>query len=70
MTGNPPPAVTWARVKCDVLEPEVYTTRYDERAKEHVLEVRGQPWEHGLSLYPRNNVALELDMTFRSFRVT
>ena len=39
--GAPPPAVVWTRVKCPVLDPEVYKTRYDPRGKEHILEVRG-----------------------------
>ena len=40
VVGTPPPAVVWTRVKCPVLDPEVYKTRYDPRGKEHVLEVR------------------------------
>ncbi|KAJ3602957.1 hypothetical protein NHX12_030701 [Muraenolepis orangiensis] len=38
VTGSPPPVVTWTRVKCDVLDPEMYKNRYEERAKEHILE--------------------------------
>ena len=37
--GNPSPAVVWTRLKCPVLDPEVYKTRYDPRGKEHILEV-------------------------------
>ncbi|TNN27417.1 Immunoglobulin-like and fibronectin type III domain-containing protein 1 [Liparis tanakae] len=40
VSGEPAPAVTWGRNKGEVDDPEKYTTRYDERAQEHVLEVR------------------------------
>lgn len=40
VTGMPTPTVKWARVKCEDLDPEVYKTRYEERGKEHILEVR------------------------------
>lgn len=40
VSGEPAPAVTWGRNKGEVDDPEKYMTRYDERAQEHVLEVR------------------------------
>lgn len=42
VSGEPAPAVTWGRNKGKVDDPEQYKTRYDERAKEHILEVRKQ----------------------------
>uniref|UniRef100_A0A3Q2UK54 Immunoglobulin-like and fibronectin type III domain-containing protein 1 n=1 Tax=Fundulus heteroclitus TaxID=8078 RepID=A0A3Q2UK54_FUNHE len=39
VSGEPPPAVTWGRTKGEMNDPEKYSTRYDERSREHVLEV-------------------------------
>ncbi|XP_037639979.1 immunoglobulin-like and fibronectin type III domain-containing protein 1 [Sebastes umbrosus] len=39
VSGEPAPAVTWGRNKGEVDDPEQYKTRYDERAKEHILEI-------------------------------
>ena len=40
VNGEPAPTVTWERNKGEVTDPEKYKTRYDERAQEHILEVR------------------------------
>lgn len=40
VNGEPTPTVTWARNNGNVEDPEKYKTRFDERAREHVLEVR------------------------------
>jgi len=40
VNGEPAPTVTWGRNKGEVDDPEKYKTRYDERAQEHILEVR------------------------------
>lgn len=42
VNGEPAPTVTWERKKGNVSDPEKYKTRYDERAREHILEVRKQ----------------------------
>lgn len=39
VSGEPPPAVTWTRNKGEMDDQEKYSTRYDKRAQEHVLEV-------------------------------
>ncbi|XP_054906429.1 immunoglobulin-like and fibronectin type III domain-containing protein 1 [Poeciliopsis prolifica] len=39
VSGEPPPTVTWARNKGEMDDQEKYSTRYDERAHEHVLEI-------------------------------
>uniref|UniRef100_A0A3Q2D280 Immunoglobulin-like and fibronectin type III domain-containing protein 1 n=1 Tax=Cyprinodon variegatus TaxID=28743 RepID=A0A3Q2D280_CYPVA len=39
VSGEPPPTVTWGRNKGEMDDTENYSTRYDERAREHVLEV-------------------------------
>ncbi|XP_043096965.1 immunoglobulin-like and fibronectin type III domain-containing protein 1 [Puntigrus tetrazona] len=39
VSGDPAPTVTWARNKGDTSDPEKYKPRYDERAREHVLEI-------------------------------
>lgn len=39
VSGDPAPSVTWARNKGDTSDPEKYKPRYDERTREHVLEV-------------------------------
>ncbi|XP_077386921.1 immunoglobulin-like and fibronectin type III domain-containing protein 1 isoform X2 [Festucalex cinctus] len=39
VSGEPTPSVTWGRNKGDVNDTEKYTIRYDEKAKEHVLEI-------------------------------
>uniref|UniRef100_A0A3B3U0A8 Immunoglobulin-like and fibronectin type III domain-containing protein 1 n=1 Tax=Poecilia latipinna TaxID=48699 RepID=A0A3B3U0A8_9TELE len=39
VSGEPPPTVTWARNKGEMDDQEKYSTRYDERAREHVLEI-------------------------------
>lgn len=39
VSGEPSPTVTWGRNKGEMDDPEKYTTRYYERAREHVLEV-------------------------------
>uniref|UniRef100_A0A3Q2QU41 Immunoglobulin-like and fibronectin type III domain-containing protein 1 n=1 Tax=Fundulus heteroclitus TaxID=8078 RepID=A0A3Q2QU41_FUNHE len=39
VSGEPPPAVTWGRTKGEMNDPEKYSTRYDERSREHVLEI-------------------------------
>lgn len=41
VSGEPAPAVTWERDNGKLDDPEIYLTRYDERAQEHILEVRG-----------------------------
>lgn len=40
VSGEPTPTVTWGRNKGEVDDPEKYKTRYDERTREHILEVR------------------------------
>jgi len=40
VSGEPTPTVTWARNKGDMSDPEMYKTRYNERSREHALEVR------------------------------
>lgn len=40
VSGEPAPTVTWGRNKGEIDDPEKYKTRYDERAQEHILEVR------------------------------
>lgn len=42
VSGDPAPTVTWARNKGDTSDPEKYKPRYDERTREHVLEVTYQ----------------------------
>uniref|UniRef100_A0A673GY12 Immunoglobulin like and fibronectin type III domain containing 1, tandem duplicate 4 n=1 Tax=Sinocyclocheilus rhinocerous TaxID=307959 RepID=A0A673GY12_9TELE len=39
VNGDPAPTVTWARNKGDTSDPEKYKPRYDERTREHVLEI-------------------------------
>uniref|UniRef100_A0A3Q2E957 Immunoglobulin-like and fibronectin type III domain-containing protein 1 n=1 Tax=Cyprinodon variegatus TaxID=28743 RepID=A0A3Q2E957_CYPVA len=39
VSGEPPPTVTWGRNKGEMDDTENYSTRYDERAREHVLEI-------------------------------
>ncbi|MED6236056.1 hypothetical protein ATANTOWER_003834 [Ataeniobius toweri] len=39
VSGEPPPTVSWGRNKGEMDDPEKYSTRYDERAQEHVLEI-------------------------------
>lgn len=39
VSGEPGPTVTWGRNKGEVDDPEKYKTRYDERTREHILEV-------------------------------
>ncbi|XP_078139501.1 immunoglobulin-like and fibronectin type III domain-containing protein 1 [Centroberyx gerrardi] len=39
VTGEPAPTVTWGRNKGEVADKEKYKTRYDERAREHILEI-------------------------------
>ncbi|GLD62998.1 immunoglobulin-like and fibronectin type III domain-containing protein 1 [Lates japonicus] len=39
VNGEPAPTVTWERKKGNVSDPEKYKTRYDERAREHILEI-------------------------------
>ncbi|KAM4741229.1 immunoglobulin-like and fibronectin type III domain-containing protein 1 [Anableps anableps] len=39
VSGEPPPSVTWGRNKGEMDDSEKYSTRYDERAREHVLEI-------------------------------
>ncbi len=42
VSGDPTPTVTWARNKGDTSDPEKYKPRYDEKNREHVLEVTYQ----------------------------
>ncbi|XP_069004871.1 immunoglobulin-like and fibronectin type III domain-containing protein 1 [Embiotoca jacksoni] len=39
VSGEPAPTITWGRNKGEVDDPEKYKTRYDERAREHILEM-------------------------------
>uniref|UniRef100_A0A8C2Q554 Ig-like domain-containing protein n=1 Tax=Cyprinus carpio TaxID=7962 RepID=A0A8C2Q554_CYPCA len=39
VNGDPAPAVTWAPNKGDTSDPEKYKPRYDERTREHVLDI-------------------------------
>uniref|UniRef100_A0A3B4T5M1 Immunoglobulin-like and fibronectin type III domain-containing protein 1 n=1 Tax=Seriola dumerili TaxID=41447 RepID=A0A3B4T5M1_SERDU len=39
VSGEPAPTVTWERNKGQVNDPEKYKTRYDERTREHILEI-------------------------------
>ncbi|KAM4588642.1 immunoglobulin-like and fibronectin type III domain-containing protein 1 [Odontesthes bonariensis] len=41
VSGEPAPTVAWGRNKGEVDDPEKYKTRYDEKAREHILEVIG-----------------------------
>lgn len=40
VSGEPAPTVTWGRNKGEIDDPEKYKPRYDERTREHILEVR------------------------------
>lgn len=40
VSGEPAPAVTWGRNNGNVEDPEKYRSRYDDKAQEHILEVR------------------------------
>lgn len=40
VSGEPAPVVRWERDNSKLDDPEIYITRYDERAQEHILEVR------------------------------
>ena len=40
VNGNPKPTVTWERINGKLDDPEVFKTRYNERSKEYLLEVR------------------------------
>ncbi|XP_039503266.1 immunoglobulin-like and fibronectin type III domain-containing protein 1 [Pimephales promelas] len=40
VSGEPTPTVTWARNKGDMSDPEMYKTRYNERSREHALEIQ------------------------------
>lgn len=42
VSGEPAPTVTWGRNMGEVDDPQIYKARYDERAQEHILEVRKQ----------------------------
>ncbi|XP_065135800.2 immunoglobulin-like and fibronectin type III domain-containing protein 1 isoform X1 [Paramisgurnus dabryanus] len=37
--GDPAPTVTWARIKGDTSDPELYKTRFDQRSREYILEI-------------------------------
>lgn len=39
VSGDPAPTVTWARNKGNTSDPELYKTRFEQRSREHVLEV-------------------------------
>ncbi|XP_077428646.1 immunoglobulin-like and fibronectin type III domain-containing protein 1 [Vanacampus margaritifer] len=39
VTGEPVPSVTWGRNKGNINDAEKYRIRYDEKAKEHILEI-------------------------------
>ncbi|KAM6927251.1 immunoglobulin-like and fibronectin type III domain-containing protein 1 [Xenentodon cancila] len=39
VSGEPAPSVTWGRGKGEVDDPEKYKARYDERIREHILEI-------------------------------
>ncbi|XP_017264022.1 immunoglobulin-like and fibronectin type III domain-containing protein 1 [Kryptolebias marmoratus] len=39
VSGEPAPTVTWGRSKGEGDDPEKYKTRYDERTREHILEI-------------------------------
>ncbi|XP_069389375.1 immunoglobulin-like and fibronectin type III domain-containing protein 1 isoform X2 [Paralichthys olivaceus] len=39
VSGEPAPTVTWERHNGEVDDPEKYKNRYDERAREHILEI-------------------------------
>ncbi|XP_061543498.1 immunoglobulin-like and fibronectin type III domain-containing protein 1 [Phycodurus eques] len=39
ISGEPTPSVTWGRNKGDVNDAEKYKIRYDEKTKEHILEI-------------------------------
>ncbi|XP_035804879.2 immunoglobulin-like and fibronectin type III domain-containing protein 1 isoform X2 [Amphiprion ocellaris] len=39
VSGEPAPTVTWGRNKGEVEDPQIYKIKYDERAREHILEI-------------------------------
>uniref|UniRef100_A0A668T1X9 Uncharacterized protein n=1 Tax=Oreochromis aureus TaxID=47969 RepID=A0A668T1X9_OREAU len=39
VSGEPAPTVTWGRNKGEIDDPEKYKPRYDERTREHILEI-------------------------------
>ncbi|KAI7808166.1 putative immunoglobulin-like and fibronectin type III domain-containing protein 1, partial [Triplophysa rosa] len=39
VSGDPAPTVTWTRNKGDTSDPELYKTKYDQRSREHTLEI-------------------------------
>uniref|UniRef100_A0A3P8UAB0 Immunoglobulin like and fibronectin type III domain containing 1, tandem duplicate 2 n=1 Tax=Amphiprion percula TaxID=161767 RepID=A0A3P8UAB0_AMPPE len=39
VSGEPAPTVTWGRNKGEVEDPQTYKIKYDERAREHILEI-------------------------------
>uniref|UniRef100_A0A8D0AFD5 Immunoglobulin like and fibronectin type III domain containing 1, tandem duplicate 2 n=1 Tax=Sander lucioperca TaxID=283035 RepID=A0A8D0AFD5_SANLU len=40
VSGEPAPTVTWGRNMGEVDDPQIYKARYDERAQEHILEIK------------------------------
>lgn len=40
VSGEPAPVVTWERDNSKLDDPEIYITRYDGKAQEHIFEVR------------------------------
>lgn len=39
VSGVPAPTITWTRNKCEMNDPEKYKVKFDERAKEYILEI-------------------------------
>uniref|UniRef100_A0A3B4YZA3 Immunoglobulin-like and fibronectin type III domain-containing protein 1 n=1 Tax=Stegastes partitus TaxID=144197 RepID=A0A3B4YZA3_9TELE len=46
VSGEPAPTVTWGRNKGEVDDPRTYKPRYDERAREHILEIHNVKADH------------------------
>ncbi|TRY89362.1 hypothetical protein DNTS_015301 [Danionella cerebrum] len=47
VNGDPAPTVTWTRNKGDTSDPEKYKPRYDERNREHILEIPSAQVDQG-----------------------
>uniref|UniRef100_A0A3B5QJW0 Immunoglobulin-like and fibronectin type III domain-containing protein 1 n=1 Tax=Xiphophorus maculatus TaxID=8083 RepID=A0A3B5QJW0_XIPMA len=77
VSGEPPPAVTWTRNKGEMDDQEKYSTRYDKRAQEHVLEVNTKKKKKDFSdnykcfatnEYGQAVCAVTLNVNYQSFK--
>uniref|UniRef100_A0A3Q1FUT6 Immunoglobulin-like and fibronectin type III domain-containing protein 1 n=1 Tax=Acanthochromis polyacanthus TaxID=80966 RepID=A0A3Q1FUT6_9TELE len=46
VSGEPTPTVTWGRNKDKVEDPQTYKIKYDERVREHILEIHNVKPDH------------------------